>query len=213
MKKNHKIIIGVIIGGLVLNYFFKSDAKGIRGFFDNSTIKSLDDLKKQYFKLAKVYHPDAGGTTAQFQELQSEYERLFNTILRNGTLNNEEQNNEREIDEHLRAAMDAIVHLPNINIELVGKWIWVSGTTFPVKDALKTAGFTFIKKAGEPFWVFKGVESKSRGDLSLEEIRAKYGSKTYTTKGQKSISGSIAFDKDKFLFNILTLKKLIQKRS
>ncbi len=46
-----------------------------------SEVRSLDELKKNYKKLALVYHPDAGGTTELMQQLNEEYQqrktRLF----------------------------------------------------------------------------------------------------------------------------------------
>lgn len=42
-----------------------------------SNIKSLDDLKYQYRKLALAHHPDKGGTTEAMQEINNEYEVLF----------------------------------------------------------------------------------------------------------------------------------------
>ena len=42
----------------------------ISGLFNTEIINNIDELKKQYRDLAKKYHPDAGGTKEQFQELQ-----------------------------------------------------------------------------------------------------------------------------------------------
>jgi hypothetical protein len=167
----------------------RSDKGKLLGFFDVTAIKDLDGLKKQYQKLAKKYHPDAGGTTSQFQDLQNEYEKLRNSILRGSNLNKEQQQNEIQIDDAIRKVIDALISLENINVELIGKWLWVSGNTYPVKDALKSAGLVFIKKDGVPYWVYKGVESSSRGGTSIEEIKAKYGVHKMDLKPSKKLSG------------------------
>lgn len=39
---------------------------------------SKDDIKKAYRKMAGRYHPDKGGDTVKFQEIQEAYERLTN---------------------------------------------------------------------------------------------------------------------------------------
>jgi hypothetical protein len=183
---NNFLLIGAAIAGI---YFLNKKQDTINGFFDDVTINTLDELKKEYFKLAKIYHPDKGGSTADFQALQNEYEKLFKQVLKGSKLSPEEKQTETEIDENLRAVIDSIIHLQGINIELIGKWIWISGNTFAVKDILKAANFIFIKKAGVPFWVYKGAESTGRGKMSLEAIKNKYGSTKFSTKGSNYISG------------------------
>ena len=44
-------------------------------YFQN--IHSLADLKKEYRRLAMQNHPDKGGDTAIMQQVNSEFERLF----------------------------------------------------------------------------------------------------------------------------------------
>jgi hypothetical protein len=162
---------------------------GLGQYFDTSVIKDIDALKKQYFKLAKKYHPDAGGTTAQFQQLQSEYEKLLNALLKGSNFTQEQKDNEIELDKAMRAVIDALVGLEGINVELIGKWLWISGNTYPVRTQLKSAGLIFFKKDGVPYWVYKGVESKSRGGTTMDEIKQKYGAKKIDVTPQKKLSG------------------------
>jgi hypothetical protein len=189
----------------------KGKMLGVGSIFDIKIIEDLDSLKKQYLKLAKKYHPDAGGTTIQFQELQNEYERLFKKLLNGSGLSEEAKENEVEIDKEIRNIIDALVNLENLNVELIGKWLWISGETYPVKDTLKSAGLLFIKKAGVPYWVYKGSESAGRGKMSMEEIKNKYGSSKIDLKKTKKISG-ISINKTKLKSALLKLKKGLNKR-
>lgn len=156
-------------------------------FFDVKGLTDVDSLKKAYFKLAKVYHPDAGGTKEQFQKLQKEYDGLFKTIMSGSNLSASDIANEIELDENLRQAVDAIIGIPQLNVELIGKWIWVSGNTYPIRNELKNAGFMFapVKK----MWYYKGIESAGRGKLTIDEIRKKYGSQAIQKEGMKKIQG------------------------
>tara|TARA_R110000782_G_scaffold11744_3_gene35472 strand:+ start:1781 stop:2578 length:798 start_codon:yes stop_codon:yes gene_type:complete len=43
---------------------------------------SQDELKKAYRKLASLHHPDKGGSTVKFQELQTAYDTLSDPALR-----------------------------------------------------------------------------------------------------------------------------------
>lgn len=184
----------------------------LSGFFDTSVIKELDDLKKQYFKLAKKYHPDAGGTTIQFQELQAEYDKLLNSLLRGSKLNEEQKQNEIVIDKAIRDIIDALINVEGINVELVGKWLWVSGNTYPVRTTLKSAGLIFIKKNGQPYWVYKGTESKGRGNMELEDIKRKYGVTKIDIPSTKKIGSVPNINKTKLKRSILKLKRALDKR-
>lgn len=178
-------------------------------FFDVKGLTDVDSLKKAYFKLAKVYHPDAGGTKEQFQKLQKEYEGLFKTIMSGSNLSANDIANEIELDENLRKAVDAIIGIPQLNLELIGKWIWVSGNTYPIRNELKNAGFMFapVKK----MWYYKGIESAGRGKLTIDEIRKKYGSQAIQKEGMKKIQGigeNISVAKKKKFY--LSLKKALK---
>lgn len=161
--------------------------KRINGLFDTTVITDLDSLKKQYYKLAKKYHPDAGGTTIQFQELENEYSKLFKKLLAGSNLNEDQKKNEVELDENLNKALLQIISLPGIDIELIGKWIWVSGITFPIRKELSAAGFTFSGK--KKMWYYAGIESAGRGKSSIDEIRAKYGTEKIKKTDFKNLSG------------------------
>ena len=44
-------------------------------YFKN--IRTLDDLKKEFRRLAMLHHPDRGGDTATMQAINAEFEMLF----------------------------------------------------------------------------------------------------------------------------------------
>lgn len=185
----------------------------ISGLFHTDTIKDIDSLKKQYRDLALKYHPDAGGTHLQFIELKKEYDQLFKQLLNNSNFNKEQKDNEIKLDEAMQSAVDSLILLPNIKIEIVGKWIWVSGDTYPIKTELKKAGLTFIKKAGEPFWVYKGVESSGRGKMSVEQIKTKYGVHTIKKPTKKTLSGLMPkINKTKLKAALNKITKSLNKR-
>jgi hypothetical protein len=163
---------------------------GVLGaYFDVTVINDLDTLKKEYKKLALKYHPDRGGTTAQMQSVNDEYDKLRDKILKGSKLTEDQKKNEIVIDEAIKEVINVLILIPDINIEVIGKWIWVSGNTYPVKSELKAAGLIFIKKEGKPYWVYKGIESLSRGGTPMDLIKAKYGVHKFDVKPPKSING------------------------
>lgn len=137
---------------------------------------TLEEVKTAYKKLAKQYHPDLGGNTALMQEINKEYAFASAKAIKGANLSEEETENEILSSEAYRNAIERIIHLEGITVELVGYWIWVTGNTYPVKATLKNAGFFFASK--KLAWYFRTAEYKvsKGGKKSLDEIRDKYGS-------------------------------------
>jgi hypothetical protein len=170
----------------------KTKLQGLAGLFDTSIIKDIDSLKKQYFKLAKKYHPDAGGTTSQFQELQNEYEKLLDALLKGSTFTTEQKNNEIDLDKAMREIVDILAPFTDVDIQLVGKWLWMKGNSLwipSVRPAITQAGARPLKKDGVWYFVYKGAETKSKGGTSMEDIIKKYGSQKIDPTKPKNIKG------------------------
>jgi hypothetical protein len=139
--------------------------------------KTIEDVKATYKKLAKQYHPDLGGDTATMQAINNEYAYACAHITKGAGLSDEQADYEIKLSELYREAIEKIIHLPGIVIEVVGHWIWVTGNTRPVKGELKAAHFFFASK--KIAWYFRAEEYKTKGGKkTLDEIRHKYGSET-----------------------------------
>lgn len=182
-------ILAAIAGAFVFGRKKEAGALGgLAGFFDTNSVKDVDSLKKQYYKLARQHHPDTGGTKEDFQALSNEYEKLLNKLLNGQGLTSEEKATEIELDENLRKAYFAIMRFPEITIELAFKWLWVSGATYPIRNELKAAGFQFAPK--KKMWYFKGIEAKRGGNLSIDDIRSRWGSVKLQTVEDRFLSGT-----------------------
>jgi hypothetical protein len=110
------------------------------------------------------------------QSINKEYAFSSAKTIKGGNLTEEETENEIRFSEEYRQAIEKIIHLEGIVIELVGYWIWVTGNTIAVKSELKNAGYFFASK--KLAWYFRTGEYKvtKGGKKSLDEIRDKYGS-------------------------------------
>lgn len=150
--------------------------------------KTLDEVKATYKKLAKQHHPDLGGDTVTMQELNKEYAFACAKVIKGANFSDEKTEQEIKFSEEYRVALEKIIHLEDVNIELVGFWIWVTGNTYPVKAILKDAGFFFASK--KLAWYFRTGEYQvsSRGEKSLDEIRSKYGSEVLKADKRRKIA-------------------------
>ncbi|MQW93014.1 molecular chaperone DnaJ [Acinetobacter sp. dk771] len=151
-----------------------------------SSVTSLDDLKLQYKKLAFKNHPDRGGKTEVMQEINREYEQLLNRIINEASKDQYQDSSENgrgfwssrsehsEVEKKVKQAIDAIINLDGLDIEIIGVWVWVSGDTKQHKDKLKEAGFVWNRVQCK--WVFIGKKSNGRGRMTLDQMRELHGS-------------------------------------
>jgi hypothetical protein len=162
---------------------------GSVSYFNTSNIHNLDELKKEYWKLAKRLHPDTPtGNEEAYKAMQNEYDNLTDHFLKSGNFTTAEAKNEIELDEVYKEIISVLIPYEDIKIELIGTWIWVSGNTYPIREVIKKANFKFapVKK----MWYFHfGDRSKSKGDMNIDQIRSKYGSKDVKPQGRAKLTG------------------------
>ena len=133
------------------------------------------EVKEAYRKASKKYHPDVNPAGLTIMKAINE---AFDTLKQERfPLTIYGDQNFNDYGESLNQALNAIVNLVGINIEICGSWVWVSGNTLPHKEALKHANFLW--SGNKQMWYFHPPSKKRRyykGDSPIEEIRAKYGS-------------------------------------
>ena len=88
----------------------------------------------------------------------------------------------RTYPEAVNAALNAIIGLAGLDIEIYGAWVWVGSNTYPHRATLKAAGFYFAGQKKR--WYFRPEDwrSTSRDSCSMDDIRARYGSVKPTYK-------------------------------
>ena len=142
-------------------------------------VTGINEAKKIYKKLAKVLHPDVGGSEEEFKLLNE----IYNHLIENKIY----FSNDFKIDVELEKVISLILHLDNVVVELVGQWVWLSGETKKYKEKLKEIGFKWASK--KKMWYFGEMKAKNPNPKSLDEIKAKYGSTTLKDdKNKKQIA-------------------------
>ena len=141
-------------------------------------IEGINEAKKIYKTLAKNLHPDIGGSEEDFKILNEIYNNLIEHKIY--------FSNSSKFDIELEKNISLILHFENINIELVGSWIWVSGDTREIKEKLKEIGFKWASK--KKMWYYGEMKAKNPNPKSMEEIKAKYGSETLKSNEKKKIA-------------------------
>ncbi len=152
-----------------------SQAADILGM-EAGTVANETTVKQAFRRAAMKYHPDKGGSTEMMQAVNEAYAFMQNNY---GTLPS--INTDQGYGERLNDAINAIVTIPGLIIEVCGLWVWVSGDTRTHKDALKAAGYFWASK--KFMWYFRPYDQcGGRGKSTMDEIRTKYGSQSVATR-------------------------------
>lgn len=154
-------------------------------FFENVT--TLTELRKEYRRLAFIYHPDKGGDTVLMQILNDQYERLSKKfITENVDFTEGRKEYEMQVSEEIREMLDRIMFLKGVHIEVIGGWIWITGNTFAVRTTLKSLGFIFSHPKTAWYW-HKGEYRKKNGKIqSMDEMRDFWGSQKIENQSEIS---------------------------
>jgi len=148
-------------------------------FGENETI---DSLKKQYWKLARQYHPDfnQGKTNQEMKEINNEYEEALKNL-------GKEKGKDYRVDEDYITIVDETLKLnmENVEVEICGWFIYLWGNTKVYKDQLKELGYRWNAK--KICWYWKPAWYRKRGKESwdMDRIRNTWGSETVKQEQQE----------------------------
>ena len=139
---------------------------------------NLQELKKLYFELSKKHHPDMGGNSEIMKAINNEYDYL-KTVLENADNTAKNQYESAKTMDAFKDIIDIIIVYPNITIEIIGSWLWISGKgTFAIRDDVLYSKLNCkYSKAQKKFYWFQGIENK-QGKYKgghLKKAIAKYG--------------------------------------
>lgn len=135
-------------------------------------VNTLEELKKEYRKLAFGLHPDRNnGNDAEFKLMVNEYDDLFKKLqstTKNTYEASENINNYKDI-------INELLKMEGIEIEIVGYYIYLSGNTYQNKEKIKSLKFLWSSKHKK--WYYNGntKKSKSHSKLTYDDIKNKYG--------------------------------------
>ena len=90
------------------------------------------------------------------------------------------------VSEVLREKIEAALNLaPDLEVELCGLWVWVTGNTKPHAAELGKNGLGFKWAPEKEAWYFPGVPSFNRKRRTLDEIRNMHGSQKFARRADR----------------------------
>lgn len=159
----------------------KYDALKVLGITETTITEEV--VKTAYRATSLKFHPDRNPAGNEMMILINEAKEALKDEVYPFEFKNEEGYN---YGEEINEALNKIINLQGINIEICGAWVWVSGNTKDHWPVMKEAGFLFSPPKKMVY--FRPQYAKTRGyrkntdGLSIDEIRAKYKSEKIKTK-------------------------------
>jgi len=138
----------------------------MKNYFENCV--TPEEIKKMYLTLSKKFHPDLGGSTESMKNLNNQYDEIT------------KNHNDFDFSIDIKPIIKKLVTFDNITIEICGSWLWVSGSTFEIKEDLKKLGLKWSPK--KKAWYLAGSRSYNKKSYTMEDIRSMHGSKMIKTQ-------------------------------
>jgi len=150
--------------------------------------RTLEEIKNAYRKLVREHHPDLGGDEEVMKALNFAYEQA----IRSGRFAEEMNRTKTNIDQEsaFRDILERLIVLQGLVLEICGSWLWVTGNTYHYKDFLKEHGLKWASKKKAWFWRPDDAKVRTRGELSMDDIRWRHGSQIITTRNINALARS-----------------------
>lgn len=158
---------------------------------------NIEEAKELYKKLCREYHPDLNenDTTETMKSINNEFETVFKTLQNKHRADNTDTTADREngaetteTPAEFMTIINTLVGCEGLTIELVGRWIWLTGNTYQYKDIIKGLGFRYASRKKAWYWHTAEDACKSRKKLSLDEIKNKYGCQSFATASMPKLA-------------------------
>ena len=107
------------------------------------------------------------------QALKAEYSELMAVLTESKPV---EEVKEKVSLEDIIKILQERINPKGLKLEIVGRWLWLSGATFPVREALKQLDFKY--SPDKKSWYRRAEEDWSSNEkpIPLDTIREKFGS-------------------------------------
>ena len=147
-------------------------------------------IKKAYRLAAKKYHPDRNPAGLKMMQLVNDAYEILKKYEGSTIESSNVENTEQGYSDKLHDILSQLfaLNMENVDIEVMGIWVWVTGDTKPYKDSLGRNGLKMFYAKKKQAWYYRPAEykSKGRGKYSLDDIRGMHGSQKVSRGYQKS---------------------------
>jgi len=169
----------------------------MKKYFENSW--TVEEVKTEYRRLAFANHPDHGGNVEEMKEINTQYEAALKGYHGTSSVGSDGKDHtyyyHQDIERSTMVVINELLKLKmeDVEIMLIGKWIWISGNTKPYKDGIKSVGDivkeTFkVKWHSKRFmWYYCPISSRKTrySGASIDQLADAYGYQNFTGQNAK----------------------------
>lgn len=149
---------------------------------------SAQEAKELFRKLCFTLHPDKGGDAEEFKIMLNDFQNFVPG-------DEKEKESFAKYSGHFAELIQKLCFIPEVEVSIVGCWVWVEGNTKPYKDQIKAAcgdeykcnwnrtrSLWQIKPAS---FVFRKYTNK---EYKKEDLQKKYGGNDMKKQERKMIA-------------------------
>ena len=158
-------------------------------YFNHCT--TPEEVKSLYRSLAFQHHPDHGGDTRTMQDINAAYHEALQRLNGHTHTDGEKEFTYRYEYEREQAIIEKInellkLKMDDVEIWLIGLWVWIVGDTRPHKEALKALKCTWHSK--RKCWYWKPYDERAfYSRQSLGALASLYGATRFMDEAEKAI--------------------------
>lgn len=164
-------------------------------YFRADHMTTIEEAKKQYYRLCLKWHPDVqGGDEDVMKEVNAEWDYLrkhnynIHESSTGSTYTDWSQDAPDDVTNDFADIIDQLIHMQGLEIEICGSWLWVGGNTKEHRDGLKGMGMRWASKKQRWYKAPKDWKRKNHRELSMAEIRNRFGSTTVKTEERLALA-------------------------
>lgn len=159
--------------------------------------RTVAETKQYYKKYSFKFHPDTGGSHDAFVKMQAQYLAKLKSLNGQTSFGFDKKEHRyyynENVETEIMEKIDQLIKLKmiDVQIELVGTWLWLTGNTKPYRDKLKELELRWHSKRIKWFYHTKTYKRRM-SKLSFDQIRLAYGSKTFESDKELTLTGKAA---------------------
>ena len=146
-------------------------------------LQTVEEVKKLYRTKAFEFHPDCGGSDELMKELNNAYHAKLKSLNGQESKDNANKTHQYYYNEKIEQELIEKIYslqtlrMQNVEIALIGTWLWITGNTKPYAEQLGKNGLGLRFSGEKQAWYFHtgSYHRRSAKSGNFSAMAMKYG--------------------------------------